>query len=289
MGSHREWIHPGGLLSARKELEKLVLARQFIEARVPTRFAEAVRHQNPFGLSHPAAPQKEVRFAPDPQSALVPFQPNPTAAHAPGYSESDKIRMRIGIIKDMIRHKDHTSLASLHDAKLDTCYLHQDQLNNHRLVECHKFLTLARGSGDLLKDMKRKITTGNQKPHGSALRAQSEGGTKNYSPASALAAAEAFDEEVANSSNKLDHDESYLRSPNSSSPSHSNSLPLGHFNISHAKTAVSDTGATDHMSGVRALFSVIFSFPSKERPMISLGDDSVIPAEGWGLLDYTEN
>ena len=196
--------------------------------------------------------------------------------------------MRINIIKDMILHKDHTSLAALHDGKLDTCYLHQGKLNNHRLVECNKFLQLAKGSGDLVKDMKRKITTGFQRPHGSARRAQSEGGTNKYCSASALAAAEAFDEEVARIDN-LETDTSYLPSTNSSSPSNITPLPVGHFNISHSKTAISDTGATDHMSGVRSLFSKLFSFQSEDKPMISLGDDSVIPAEGWGLLDYIEN
>ena len=76
-------------------------------------------------------------------------------------------------------------------------------MNNHRLVECHKFLQLMKGKEQLLEDMKRKITRGNQKPHRSALRAQSGGGSKkDYCSAKALAAAQAFDVELSRQNKK---------------------------------------------------------------------------------------
>ena len=44
--------------------------------------------------------------------------------------------------------------------------------------------------------------------------------------------------------------------------------------------AISDSGATDHMSGVRNLFSTLFTYPFGLAPEIALGDDSMVMASG---------
>jgi len=59
------------------------------------------------------------------------------------------------------------------------------------------------------------------------------------------------------------------------------------FCLTHVR-AISDTGATDHMSGVMDLFSTLFTYPIGLALEVTLGDDSMVMASGWGLIDYIE-
>jgi len=176
----------------------------------------------------------------------------------------------------MVANDDAQGLASIHDRKPDNCFLHLG-FNNHRLCECHRFRKILKDKPELMESIKSLATTPICKTS-KAKRVVSDYAENAYSSKNAM--------DIASQLEK-----SFLKVEDVNP--YSFSLPLRassprSFCLTRV-LAISDTGATDHMSGVKDLFTTLFSFPIGLVREVTLGDDSVVMASGWGLIDYIEN
>ena len=272
--------HRGGLLATRDYLEKFLLSSKHLSQTYSQPLNSA------FGSSYPVsssssnqtpAPQRSKppslqASSTQPKSNDASFTPH-TSYSRPGGDE--QFQERINLLEKMVANDDAQGLASIHDRKPDGCFLHLN-FNNHRLCECHRFRKIIKDKPELMKSIINLATIPIGKTS-KAKRVVSDYAEKTYSSKDAVALAS----QLETSFLKIENVEPY-----------SASLPLRtssprSFCLTHVR-AISDTGATDHMSEVMDLFSTLFTYPIGLAPEVTLGDDSRVMASGWGLIDYIE-
>jgi hypothetical protein len=303
------WYQPDGLVSTRRKLEEFLLAQQFVDEQLPKQKTPSAPSPAPAPSALPVPPVAAYHGSPPPvyyqhppgvaptPGAFIPVPaaakkppPAPPAGNSPS-PESVQIQERINIVKDMIARNDAEALAALHDNFPTDCFLHLGK-GGHRLLECNKCVELTKAKQTLFakaislaKTPLQKFAQGKRGPSGGSTSPDAAQKLQAQAHAAALA-------QIQNNTQtkvKQEEDYSYLSCNNKvvSKSSVDNLKPHSHT-ITHVRTAVSDTGATDHMSGVKELFYVLFPFSNQDAPKVCLGDNSTIQATGWGLLDYME-